>query len=74
MIDLGLLAAEIPAAVWKYPKSFTLFNIILIVLITGNSVKVRLFLVALHLSFTILNSLLDFGTFLLALVSLTIEY
>ena len=52
MIALGLIVVKIPAVVGKYPEILTLFNTILIVIITGNLVKGRLLLVALHLSFT----------------------
>ena len=52
MIALGLIFVKILAVVGKYPKSLTLFNAILIVKITGNLVKGRLCLVALHISFT----------------------
>ena len=52
MIALGLIVVKIPAVVGKYPEILTLFNTIFIVKITGNFMKGRLFLAALHLSFT----------------------
>ena len=52
MVSLGIIVVEIPDVVENYPNSLTLYNTILIVKITGNLMKGRLCLLALHIYFT----------------------